>query len=167
MSASAWPSDRSFKPDGAKELLVNTVPEPKLGKVFQFDPIVHRHPRPLPQVPELDGGPIPTDPLTRYAQQVPMRSSSSGDEITPVSPAAPPAPPKKPPLVATAAPAPDEPQERVVISAERLAFLERVEALVGAESRISDLESENRHLISIVSRLQRQVEESKKGAEKA
>lgn len=165
MTGNAWPSDsHSFKPDGGKELQVKGAPEPRLGKVFQFDPIVPRHPRPLPQVPDLDGSPIPTDPLTRYAQQVPMRSSSSLDEV-PV-PAAPPAPPAKPPLVATAAPAPEEP-EGTRVSAERLAFLERVEALMAIRGEVADLKAENKTLISIVSRLQTQLEEMKKGAQKA
>lgn len=153
MAGNAWPSDsHSFKPDNGKELQVRGVPEPRLGKVFQFDPIVQRHPRPLPQVPV---------PESAYPAEL-----SGGSFDDPPAMAAPPAPPAKPPVVATAAPAPEGPEDRVVISAERLAFLERVEALVGAESRISDLESENKHLISIVSRLQRQLEE-KKGAEKA
>jgi hypothetical protein len=153
MAGNAWPLDnKAFDPKGATEIQVNPIPEPRLGKVFQFDPIVQRHPRPLPQVPVPEG---------IYLSEL---NSGSFDDPWPM---APPAPPVKPPLVATAAPAPEGPEPRVKISAERLAFLERVEALVAAESRINDLESENRHLISIVSRLQRQVEESKKGAEKA
>jgi hypothetical protein len=154
MAGNAWPSDnKAFKPDGGKELQVKGVPEPRLGKVFQFDPIVQRHPRPLPQVPI---------PESAYPPEL------SGDGFDdPLPMAAPPAPPVKPPVVATAAAAPEGPEGRVKISAERLAFLERVEALVAAESRINDLETVNRSLISIVSRLQRQLEETQKGAQKA
>jgi hypothetical protein len=73
--------------------------------------------------------------------------------------ASPPMPPVKPPFVATAAPDPeDEPQR---ISAERVAFLERVEALVGAESKINNLETENRVLVSMVARLQNDLEAMK------
>jgi hypothetical protein len=126
MAGNAWPSDsHSFKPEGAKELPVKGTLGPKLGKVVQFDPIVPRHPRPMPQ-------------------------------------AAPPAPPIKPPHIATAAPSPDDDSEPK-ISAERLAFLERVEALVGAESKINDLETENRLLVSMVARLQNENEALKKG----
>jgi len=151
--ASRGPADKAF--EGGMELPILGTSEPQLGRVFEFNLSVGK--------PVTSGGRIPTDPLTRYAQQVPMGSPTE-DKAEPGL-AAPPAPPNKPPYVATAAPAPEEP-EGTKISAERMAFLERVEALVAAEGRINDLESENKALISIVSRLQREVD-LLKGAHKA
>lgn len=145
----AWPSDsKAFNPtsDGVP---VNMPQEPRLGKVFQFDPIVPRHPRALPVAPELTGGALPPAACPFDAAQ----------------PIAPPSPPNKPPFVATAAPAPEEP-EKTKISAERLAFLERVEELMAVKSEVADLKAENKTLISIVSRLQRELDQLK-GAHKA
>lgn len=141
--AFALPSDpKNFNPSGTPSIPVNAPPAPHLGKVFQFDPIVPRRPRPTPEAPQFP----------------------EIDDLDPI-PMSPPAPPRKPPVVATAAmPAPDEPER---ISADRLEFLKRVEALVGAESKINDLERENQALLSIVSRQQKELETLRKGAPKA
>lgn len=139
--ASRGPVDKAF--EGGMPLPVSPTAEPQLGKLFQFN-----------QAPQQRQGPIPTK---TYPPEL-------GD-FSPMT-SAPPVPPVKPPAVATAAPSPEEP-EGTRISAERLAFLERVEALVAAESQINDLQMENRALLSIVSRLQRELEGFKKGAPKA
>jgi len=136
-----WPSDsKAFVPSSeASGIPIVAQEEPQLGKVYEMYPTLHRHPRAIPQVP------IPKDVMAATLGARPQAS--------------PPMPPVKPPLVATAAPDPeDEPQR---ISAERLAFLERVEALVGAESKINNLETENRVLVSMVARLQNDLEAMK------
>lgn len=132
-----WPSDsRAFSPD-TRELPIVGPSEPVLGKVFNFNAIPRR--------------PMRTPPPPVYDDPV-MATS------------APPAPPNKPPVVATGAAA-DEP-EKIKISPERLEFLERVEELMAVKSQVADLKTENKTLISIVSRLQRELDQLK-GAHKA
>lgn len=152
--AFALPSDpKTFNPSGTPSIPVSAPQAPHLGKVFELaPPTIHRHPRPLPQVPV---------PESAYPPEL------SGNFSDPFAQAAPPAPPQKPPVVAAAAPAPEGPEERGKISADRLEFLKRVEALVGAESKINDLERENQALLSIVSRQQKELETLRRGAPKA
>jgi len=143
-----WPSDsKAFVPSVPADVPIVAPAEPPLGKV-------------------IDMGVIPRRPMRVPPVKIPTEVFPSSEEGT-VRMAAPPAPPTKPPLVATAAPSPDEEPEGSRISAERLEFLERVEALVGAESRINDLERENQALLNIVSRLQMELQGFKKGAPKA
>lgn len=146
-AAARGPADMAFAPN-SNALPVCPTTEPVLGKLFQFTP-PPRKTYSSQSIPSNTGCPIPekVDPI--MACPVPM---------------APPMPPSKPPAVATAA-SPEEP-ERTWISAERLAFLERVEELMAVKSEVSDLKTENKTLISIVSRLQRELDQLK-GAHKA
>jgi hypothetical protein len=56
-------------------------------------------------------------------------------------------------------PTPDE--FRLGVSVERLVFLERVEKIMASEARIKEIEAENKTLIGMVGRLQKEIEELK------
>lgn len=143
-----WPSDsKAFVPSGSADIPLIVPGDPPLGKVIDMG-VIHRRPMRVPPV------------------QIPTEVFPSSGEGTVRMASAPPVPPAKPPIVATAA-GPDPEEDGSRISADRLAFLERVEALVGAESKIHDLERENGALISMVARLQKENEALKKGSERA
>lgn len=57
------------------------------------------------------------------------------------------------------APSPEE--LKLGVSVERLVFLERVEKIMASEARIKEIEAENKTLVGMVTRLQKEIEELK------
>jgi len=159
------PSDnRAFIPSGSGSDIPITAPlEPQLGKVVSFTPIVPRRAREVPKVPhdviEMTGmhpGYLPPlRPSIKPAVDSPGASGGVAGDVD------------KGVATGTGAVAGGVGAGTAEISHERLAFLVRVERLMLAESRITQLEAENRNLLSIVSRLHGELEEIKKGAQKA
>lgn len=59
------------------------------------------------------------------------------------------------------------PEPKPAISIERLVFLERVERIMASEARIKEIEAENKTLVGMVTRLQKEIDDLKaKGSQK-
>jgi len=158
------PSDNKAFSPSCSDIPIAAPPEPQLGKVFEFSTIVPRRAREVPKVPHdviemtgmHPGHSMPPGPSVKpTAESSGASGGVAGDTGGGVA------------TGTGGSVAGGMGSGTAEISHERLAFLVRVERLMLAESRIQELEAENRNLLSIVSRLHGELEEIKKGAQKA
>ena len=147
-----------FFSGGLQVKLRGAAPGPKMG---EFCPVTSE---PLIKPPPLMPDRKPIDVMGSEVmtllenRQEPMQLPPSQMRHTPASvrPAVPPAPMSQ---VRPPAPAFEEPKPGVSI--ERMVFLERVERIMASEARIKEIEAENKTLVGMVARLNKELEELK------
>lgn len=130
--------------------LVVTRHAPELGKAFEME-----SPIPMSSVPVL-----PPLPGVRGAKKVEMLGScfSAKEKLAAINDRIN-RPSVKPPEEKTAEAPIGDPKPP--ISIERLVFLERVEKIMASEARIKEIEAENKTLVGMVTRLQKELDELK------
>lgn len=130
--------------------LVVTSKAPALGKAFEMENQI-----PMSSMPVL-----PPPPGVRGAKKVEMLGAcfSAKEKLTAINERI-----QRP----SSSPSEEKPAEAPIgdpkppISIERLVFLERVEKIMASEARIKEIEAENKTLVGMVTRLQKELDELK------
>ena len=158
-----------FVAGATKVPLRGISPGPKMGEVFHVasEPLIKVPPL-LPERKPIDvmGSEVITL-MEKGQESMPLPPSQmSGASIRPVLPLPPPPmrsvqPASMPSQMRQSPPPPAFEEPKPGISIERMVFLERVERIMASEARIKEIEAENKTLVGMVSRLNKELEELK------
>lgn len=147
----------AFGGKGALKLVLTSSARPELGKAFEM-----ANPIPMSSTPVM-----PPPPGVRGAQKVSIvlgatpESLAARQKLASIQTRIHQHPPGSVPSEGKEAKETSLSDPKPPISIERLVFLERVEKIMASEARIKEIEAENKTLIGMVTRLQKELDELK------